>query len=544
MADDNYRAHRSRAPLTHDDVDPVAQEALRDPLAELARLIGQGDPVGEYDRSARLAPAQSPNDVPPPATADEWAPDDGYAEPNQHTEESYAQTRLADPYPPDRSYSPDDRDDGRAPPTASQYPAPTQNFGDARDDEATHDTQYRDEDAPTASAHRRLPSLAPQNYEDDYENDDQWQDDAGGQSYEEDEYDDELRGNPQRRGLVVIMAVLGLVIVGVASAFAYRTMFGRAILPSLPPIIRASDGPNKIVPAQAAASNPASAANPGSGEKLVSREEQPVRVQPADAAPRVISTIPVSPAPSPAPATAVPPNPASPAPAAAAVPPPAPAAAPASPPTQAVAPATTPAASTEPKKVHTVIIRPDQQSAASVPAAAPPPPARPKATPPPVAKPSPALAPKAAANAPLALIPAARGELPPVEPPRTQVAREQPPVEPPRTQVAREQPSNAPLATMPATAPAPAAAPAAAGAYTVQVSSQHSEAEAQAAFRSLRAKFPQQLGNREPIIRRVELGDKGTFYRALVGPFASVEQAAGMCSNLKAAGGTCLVQRD
>ena len=64
----------------------------------------------------------------------------------------------------------------------------------------------------------------------------------------------------------------------------------------------------------------------------------------------------------------------------------------------------------------------------------------------------------------------------------------------------------------------------------MQVSSQRSEAEAQAAFRALQAKYPTQLGSREPIIRRADLGDKGIYYRALVGPFASMEQAAGVCS--------------
>ena len=78
----------------------------------------------------------------------------------------------------------------------------------------------------------------------------------------------------------------------------------------------------------------------------------------------------------------------------------------------------------------------------------------------------------------------------------------------------------------------------------MQVTSQHSEAEAQASFRELRAKFPNQLNGREPIIRRADLGAKGTYYRALVGPFASVEDAAGLCSGIKAAGGNCIVQKN
>jgi cell division septation protein DedD len=96
---------------------------------------------------------------------------------------------------------------------------------------------------------------------------------------------------------------------------------------------------------------------------------------------------------------------------------------------------------------------------------------------------------------------------------------------------------------------APAAAPArtahaATGSYAVQVSSQRSEAEAQAAFRSLQAKYPNQLGGRQALIHRVELGAKGIYYRALVGPFASAEEANQLCSGLKAAGGQCLIQRN
>jgi cell division protein FtsN len=33
------------------------------------------------------------------------------------------------------------------------------------------------------------------------------------------------------------------------------------------------------------------------------------------------------------------------------------------------------------------------------------------------------------------------------------------------------------------------------------------------------------------------------YYRAMVGPFASIEKAAGMCKTLKAAGGNCVIQR-
>jgi hypothetical protein len=80
------------------------------------------------------------------------------------------------------------------------------------------------------------------------------------------------------------------------------------------------------------------------------------------------------------------------------------------------------------------------------------------------------------------------------------------------------------------------------GSY-VQVSSQRSEADAQSAFHSLQAKYPSQLGNRQPVIRKVELGEKGTYYRAMVGPLAGNE-ASELCSGIKSAGGSCLIQRN
>jgi hypothetical protein len=98
--------------------------------------------------------------------------------------------------------------------------------------------------------------------------------------------------------------------------------------------------------------------------------------------------------------------------------------------------------------------------------------------------------------------------------------------------------------------PARASAPPAAvggnsgGNYAVQISSQRSEAEAQSAFRGLQGKYPSQLGSRQPLIHRVDLGEKGIYYRAMVGPFASANEAGELCSSLKAAGGQCIVQRN
>ena len=75
----------------------------------------------------------------------------------------------------------------------------------------------------------------------------------------------------------------------------------------------------------------------------------------------------------------------------------------------------------------------------------------------------------------------------------------------------------------------------------MQLSSQKTEAEAGASFRSLQAKFPNELGGRRPVIRRADLGAKGVFYRTMVGPFASGQEANEFCANYKAAGGHCVV---
>jgi len=79
--------------------------------------------------------------------------------------------------------------------------------------------------------------------------------------------------------------------------------------------------------------------------------------------------------------------------------------------------------------------------------------------------------------------------------------------------------------------------------YVVQVASQRSGANAQAAFRTLQARYPGLLAARRPIVRRADLGDNGIYYRALVGPFSTMDEATRFCADLKAAGGMCSVNR-
>jgi hypothetical protein len=78
----------------------------------------------------------------------------------------------------------------------------------------------------------------------------------------------------------------------------------------------------------------------------------------------------------------------------------------------------------------------------------------------------------------------------------------------------------------------------------VQISSQKSDAEAQASIRALQAKYPHLLNSQQPSVQRADLGAKGVFYRAVVGPFASSSEANSLCNGLKAAGGQCIIQKN
>ena len=102
-----------------------------------------------------------------------------------------------------------------------------------------------------------------------------------------------------------------------------------------------------------------------------------------------------------------------------------------------------------------------------------------------------------------------------------------------------EQPSSR---TKVATRTPPAVA--AGGAYVVQVSAQKTEAEALSSYQSMQSKYPGVLGGRNANIRRADLGDKGVYYRAQIGPFATSEQANTFCTSLKDAGGQCIVQKN
>ena len=67
----------------------------------------------------------------------------------------------------------------------------------------------------------------------------------------------------------------------------------------------------------------------------------------------------------------------------------------------------------------------------------------------------------------------------------------------------------------------------------VSVSSQKSEADAQASFRALKAKYADAMGSYSaPVIKKVDVPGKGVMYRAMVGPFDTSDAANQFCKGL------------
>jgi hypothetical protein len=308
------------------------------------------------------------------------------------------------------------------------------------------------------------------------------------------DYDD--LPNPRWRGrLGTVVVVLCLAGLGAGGAFAYRAVLAGAVLPTLPPIIKARNGANGNVPnsGDAPPSNLSQTSRAGSSEKFVSRWPEDSQEPP--------KTAPISPDPSAPLPGALGSGQVAPIATAPAVPPPA-AAPPALP-----APAPVPALpSSTSKKIHTVVSRSDGSGQTDTRA-----PAGKSAA----AKPSAAAA-RVVGNQPLSLVPDAQDHA--AASPRSR--------------------SGVPVNTRIAAEASPG------GGYAVAVASERSAADAEAVFRSLQAKFPNQLGGREPIVRRTDLGPEGIYYQASIGPFVSMKAAAGVCSSLKAAGESCLVEKN
>jgi cell division septation protein DedD len=500
---DNSSTRMPRYPFARSNasVEPSARANANDPLAELARLIGQNEPFPEPAPQAAARP-----ESPPPFT-------DSNADPIPESVRRDLRAILAGhrsdewPMPPasddDQTFLAADHEPYPPPPTVDVFPHIDTLRPAPPSYESQTDYGQTEPEAPLYGDDGQL--IAHDAYDHDQYPADQYQAEA------------HVAEEPARRGrksLFAVVAVFGLAIVGTVGAYAYRTM-SAAAGGGTPPLIRADSSPNKVAAAQASDGAGKQiyyrlGSDRAQNEKVVSREEQPVDVRPAQS--RAV----LPPAPSQA------------------IAPPAPAASGAaistaggwpSPAGAGPAPSlggTTPGS--EPKKIRTIPIRSDQlasapptesaaaPSAAGAPSASA---ARPQPQRQASSSPQASSPPSAAGNGPLSLNPQGGA----AEPRRARSAAVTPP------------PSQASEST-------------AAGAYVVQLAAHKSQEEASAAFRSAQSKYPDVLSGRKLLIRRKEVPNKGTFYGAQVGPFASREDAARLCEDLKSAGGTCIVQRN
>ena len=295
--------------------------------------------------------------------------------------------------------------------------------------------------------------------------------------------------------MVAVAAVLALAVVGTGAALTYRAYVGSPRGGELP-IIRADNSAPNVVPAQSdgGASKIPDRMLPGyGGEKLASRDEAPVDVNSSSGASLVVFP-PLNQNSGPPPVASVSPT---------------------GPALGTDANGTMP--NNEPRKIKVLAVKGDAAENGGIPAGAaapakPDPAARSASAPTTLAQRNPSAA-NASANAPPTLSPQSAPASDPA-----------PPIRLAATNAVRT-------------------APSAGGDYVVQVSSQKNAADVQASYRALQNKFPTALGSRPPVIKRADLGDKGVYYRTMVGPFGSTEEAAQFCGNLKSAGGQCVIQK-
>lgn len=497
-----------------------------DPLAELARLIGQTDPFAAQGRPSAqppAAPVQNYQDQDYSQDDDqqdfaEQAPPSGppswmrraNVQPQPAPEPDYPVS--VNPVHPLHRYS--------AQPAA---PEPDFHQPQAYQDRGYQDQAYQAQ-AYQGQAHQQDDqAYQEQAYQEPYQQPDPARYDdalygrleAGEQDYQRDpaypddpyafqsDYPEAELDEPKkpRGGMMTVAAILALAVVGTGAAFAYKTYVGSP-RSGEPPIIKADNSPTKIVPAptDSAAKVPDRMASGDGSEKIVPREETPVDVAAKAGGPRVVFP-PLNQNANPPPVASVSPS---------TVPPPSAGPVPSN--------GTLPANS--PRPIRTVAVKGDQtdsatpQSAAAKPAAAAPKPVAVPAAP--VAPRNPPTSANASANQPMSLAPQS---MPAAEPPQR----------------------------MAATTPTQIAPASSGGGYIVQVSSQQSEDSAHASYRVLQGKYGSVLGSRSPVIKRVDLTDKGKgiVYRAFAGPYASAEEATQACNSLKSAGlPTCFIQRN
>ena len=276
---------------------PSADQARgeSDPLAELARLIGQNDPLGAAAKPAPR-PLQSRANVRPQQYDPPEDEPDAPPSPPAWMQRARHETPLPPPPLPqeyDQKY--DDEPEYQPAPVhplhryAAQPPQVPAHQAPPEQDDYYEQPQQQYADEPQQDPSRYDDALYGrlETGEHDYQRDPAYPDDP--YAYQG-EYEEEPAPKKRSRGLMTVAAVLALAVVGTGAAFAYRTFVGSP-RSGEPPIIRADNSPTKVVPApsDAGAGKTPDRMLPGDGgEKLVSREETPVDVNSRSGGPRVV----------------------------------------------------------------------------------------------------------------------------------------------------------------------------------------------------------------------------------------------------------------
>lgn len=79
------------------------------------------------------------------------------------------------------------------------------------------------------------------------------------------------------------------------------------------------------------------------------------------------------------------------------------------------------------------------------------------------------------------------------------------------------------------------------GAYAIHLESAKAERNVEPSWAALKASYPTQLAGKTLLVKEVDLGDKGTFFRMLVKSFADSSDAESVCEELKGLGQYCAV---
>lgn len=523
---------------------PQHSAPKNDPLAELARVIGQEDPFRAILSADRAG-------VEPRRTSPEA--DDIFAlapEPRAPLRNDYSEQR-------DEEIGHDQaQQDFREPPHWDHaQPHSFDTYMDEADQPRYAQAPQRQDDYPDeVHANPAHANATAYQQQEEWREPEAYYDQPHDDHYDDSAYDmDRTPRARSRKGLLTVGAVLGVAVLGVASALVFSGG-DSGMIDGEPPLISAGTEPIKIAP-----ENPGGVEIPNQNRQIfggasdgetqiVNREEQPVDIgEIAREAPRVI------------------------------LPPPAALQEPAEddPISQVLAglqPAeglqapsavsTAVAALGEPRRVRTVSVRPDgtiigRPSAAPVAEAQPEPRTMSDLAPPEPQILTPAELPQVSSDpappAPVTPVAQAEPAVPVEEPPQVQPSAPSgplaltgalPPI-PQRDTPPAQAESPREVAAIPAPAPAPApVAPVTAptGGYAVQLAIRETEERAYQAFSQYQARYAGIIGNVDPIVRRAQVNGN-TIYRIRVGPYG-LSDANTICEQIKGTGGDCFVARN